>query len=374
VRVLLVTHYYSTHRGGIELVAGTIARLLAPRYSIVWAASDCDPIPQEPRIDFLPMRANNFVERSMGVPFPLWGPLSLVRLWTEIGRADAVHIHDFVYSGSLAAFMFAAARCKPVMITQHVGFIPYRSALLRFVLGGVHATMGRLILSRSRQVIFISHVVQSYYEGFVRFRRPSVVISNGVDDSLFPLSSSAEREEARQRLGFGASEPVFLFVGRFVEKKGLSILKELTKRLPDVSWVFAGWGPQDPGDWDAPNVKVFKYVKQSELANLYQSADLLVLPSFGEGLPLVVQEAMSCGTPAIVGLDTAAAIDAPNGLLLARRVSGLESVDEWESALRDAAKDLSALRSIRVEVAAFARSRWSWSVCAARYANILEQL
>jgi glycosyltransferase involved in cell wall biosynthesis len=320
------------------------------------------------------MHANNLVERFMGIPFPLWGPFSLARLWTEIGRADVVHIHDFAYSGSLAAYSFAAVHRKPVVITQHVGFIPYRSLFLRFVLRGLHATIGRLILGGSRQVIFISQIVQRYYAGFVHFRRPSVVISNGVDESLFPLPSSAQREKARDRLGFGENEPVFLFVGRFVEKKGIGILRELIKRLPDVSWVFAGWGPQDPSDWGAANVKVFKYLKQSELASLYQAADLLVLPSFGEGLPLVVQEAMSCGAPAIVGLDTAAAVDAPRRLLLACRVSGSESVDEWESALRDALQNLPTLRNMRIDVATFARSQWSWSTCAEQYANILEQL
>ena len=53
-------------------------------------------------------------------------------------------------------------------------------------------------------------------------------------------------------------------------------------------------------------MSVHRNLSQAELPPLYQAADLLVLPSVGEGFPLVVQEAMACGTPALVGDETAA--------------------------------------------------------------------
>jgi glycosyltransferase involved in cell wall biosynthesis len=165
-----------------------------------------------------------------------------------------------------------------------------------------------------------------------------------------------------------------LFVGRFVEKKGMHILEALVRRLTDVSWLFAGWGPISPLEWKAPHVVVLEGLRGSSLVPLYQAADLLVLPSVGEGLPLVVQEAMSCGTPALVGNDTAAAIDAPEGVVFSRHVGEGRTIDEWETAIRTLVADRAALSALRPVVAEFARRKWSWTTCAESYAAVFDDL
>ncbi len=370
MKILLVTHYYSTHRGGIEIVAGTLADLLARAHEIVWAASDCDPVPDAAgrTLRFMPMRASNAIERFSGLPFPLWGPVSLLRLCRTMREADVVHLHDFAYFGNWAAFACALLLRKPLVVTQHVGFIPYRNAILRLALRAMHVTAGRIVLGRADQVVFISSVVREYFARAVRFRRPPVVIANGVDTETFVPALEGGRDRARASLGLDPSRPVLLFVGRFVEKKGLHILQALVSRLPEVSWVFAGWGPLDPRGWKAPNVHVFGDRRAESLVPLYQAADLLVLPSVGEGLPLVIQESMSCGTPVLTGEDTAQAVDAPAGLVSACRVGGPETADAWETSVRT----MLAERPNRRAVAEFARARWSWPAAAEAYASVIE--
>src|SRR5262245_24356789 len=375
MKIVVVTHYYSTHGGGIEIVAGILAEQFAAAHDVVWVASDCDPTPvASASVRAMPMRSANGVERLTGLPFPIWGPWSLVRLWREIRTADVVHLHDFAYLGNCAAFLFAAVRGTPILITQHVGFIPYRSAVLRAALRALHATVGRLILGRADRVVFISRVVRDYYARFVSYRREPLLVANGVDVRMFAPASAEDVARARAALGVDPERPVLLFVGRFVEKKGVHVLEALARRLPEVAWLFAGWGPFDPESWKLSNVRVLRDRRGASLVPLYQAATLLVLPSVGEGLPLVVQEAMSCGTPVMVGMDSAEAIDAPVDLVFGCDVGGEGTVDRWESSLRRVLSDVPELAARRRAVAEFAASRWSWDTCAAAYLKLFDQL
>ena len=58
------------------------------------------------------------------------------------------------------------------------------------------------------------------------------------------------------------------------------------------------------------NVRMLGFVNQSELPGIYASADVLVVPSdFRETWGLVVNEAMACGTPAVVSVAVGCAPD-----------------------------------------------------------------
>ena len=125
------------------------------------------------------------------------------------------------------------------------------------------------------------------------------------------MSSGCRRPASTRRgpasLGLPVDRPVALFVGRFVEKKGLHLIERLARRRPDLTFALAGWGPIDPTGWRLPNVHVLSDLQGETLVPLYQSSDVFVLPSVGEGWPLVLQEALACGLPVICGQETAAA-------------------------------------------------------------------
>jgi Glycosyltransferase len=375
MRVLLVTHYYSTHRGGIESVAGQLASLLGREHDIVWAASDCDPSPDSlpARVRFLRMRTSNVVERLTGLPLPIWGPLSAVQLVRSIRGADVVHLHDFSYLGNVLAWLFAKLRRKPVVITQHIGLVPIRNRMFRVLLQLIHLTLGPILLRAANRVVFISRVVRDHYLGRVTFAVPPLVIENGVDTSLFVPGEKNQREQARVALGLDPARPVVLFVGRFVEKKGLNILRDLVSRVRDVTWVFAGWGPLDPNSWGEPHVLVLKDRSGRTLVPLYHAADLMVLPSVGEGLPLVIQEALSCGTTVLTGTDTAAAVNAPSDAVYSCDVRP-DAVEKWEAEIRRLVDTRHVRLARRLAIAEFARTRWSWDVCAAAYSDLFASL
>ena len=99
-----------------------------------------------------------------------------------------------------------------------------------------------------------------------------------------------------------------LFVGRFIEKKGVIQILDAAKQLPFVVFVFVGDGPLKQQIVDAAkiSVNVFLYGIKSEadMPGFYRKADLAILPSqYPEGFSAVVCESLSCGTPVMAPRD-----------------------------------------------------------------------
>ena len=127
-----------------------------------------------------------------------------------------------------------------------------------------------------------------------------VYVPNCVDTNLF-------KPQARKE------DNMLLFVGRISKGKGLHILiKSLRYVREPVRLIIIG-----PTDWDTVyyqnilnlierenrkgkhEIKYLGALEPPELIEWYQKASIFILPSFGEGFPVTVLEALACETPVI---------------------------------------------------------------------------
>jgi phosphatidyl-myo-inositol dimannoside synthase len=370
-RLLLVTHFYPTHRGGIEIVAGELAARLATHFQIRWAAGR-DSHPYEPTtgVELVPLGVWHGIERRTGVPVPLPGVRAWGRLWREVRRSDLVWVHDLLYPGNLLAALAARTMGRPLVVTVHVGPIPYRNRFLRGLVGTLYGATGRTVLRAAARVAFVSERIRDETPNR-SWKRPPLFIPNGFEPSVFHPPTEAERPQLRRELD-AESRPLLLFVGRFVERKGLALIRELAARTPGWHWLLAGHGPIDPEAWALPNVTVERGANGASLARLYGAVDLLVLPSVGEGFPLVVIEAMACGTPAMVDPSTAAGDRTAAVHLETEPVGGADALDRWQAHLERVLARPDADQRRRA-LAEFAIGHWSWDRAADAYREVLDE-
>jgi glycosyltransferase involved in cell wall biosynthesis len=371
MRILLVSNYYPEHVGGIETVAANLAlgyRNLG--HQVRWVAGDVRGHAHEGDDDDLPVRVWNGVER-LGFPYPLPSPRGAAHMRDHVAWSQVIHLHDSLYALNVMTFLASRLQHRPVLLTQHVAKVPYPNPMVRGLQSAAYGSIGRALLGRAEQVAFVSDRVRRWFEPRVRFRKPPLLIENGIDAELYQPVPDPDRAALRARIGANGSRPLLIFVGRFVEKKGVRFLHPLIQATPSYDWLLIGRaGDVDPSGWRLPNMKLLHQVAPAELRGYYAAADLLVLPSTGEGFPVVAQEAMACGTPALLSDVTAAGVHDLDEAIFTAPLS----VGELESAVRRAVETVSANPGLRARTASVARDRWRTQTMVSRYETELERL
>jgi glycosyltransferase involved in cell wall biosynthesis len=138
---------------------------------------------------------------------------------------------------------------------------------------------------------------------------------------------SVDRDFVRSRLNISGSDFVVVWLGRFTQVKRPDLVLELAKRLPHLLFLMAGDGELRKGILsDAPsNLRV---IGIQEAADMWGIADLALLTSDSEGMPLAVIEAQLSGVPVVatdVGSVSEIIVDDSTGILTSINLESIES-------------------------------------------------
>jgi glycosyltransferase involved in cell wall biosynthesis len=348
VKVLQVSNYAPPHPGGIEKIAAQIFGEMRKRgVAIRWLMSDAPKLPPEP--DTIRVRVLNQMEDRFGMPIFFPFPSAYAQLFREVKACDIVHIHDGYYLTCAAAALFAKLFRKRLVMTIHIWEVPYKSAAVRFC-------QRLAMLFVVRPCIRGANVRVTYNRWIFRNLEKLGVhprfIPNGIDPA-FNTPVTASRADLLARHGLPPDKPIAIFAGRYSEKKGLPIVREIARTLPGICFVMCGSGPESPDQWQLPNVVNMGWTKADKLKELFSCANLFLLPSRGEGFPLAIQEAMSCGLPCAVFDETWSALGEKREffVILEDFATPAEGVDAFFQR-----GDTKALNS---EIAAYTEANWT---------------
>ncbi len=149
-----------------------------------------------------------------------------------------------------------------------------------------------LTVNLADAVIVMSPWEKRRVERLVLTKTEVVVCPRGVDTERFRSPSSASPTKN--------GKLKVLYIGRRSAEKGFDLVaqtaQQLETRQPNIEFLFAG--DFEPGAQG--NQRFLGFVKPHDLPQLYNSVDVVVLPSHTEGFPQVVAEAMAHGKPCIV--------------------------------------------------------------------------
>lgn len=368
MKILTISNYYPEHPGGVEFVALNLVREWRQRHSVRWMACDVSTHPHRSEKDDIPLPALNFTEEKLGFPYPLPWPKGLSQILEQVQWSEVVHLHDCLYAANVLAFLAALYYRKPTVITQHVGPVPYAQKIKIILQSIAYNTIGRYLIGYADHVVFISQQVKDWFDARFKYKGQTHLIPNGINRSLFYPAQEDEKKRIRNKLGIASGQFVLLFVGRFTEKKGLHVLRDLATARPNLLWVLVGQGELDPSSWLLQNVRVVLMQSQASLRSFYVSADVFVLPSVGEGFPLSVQEAMACGLPVCVSRATADIL--PDAPLIPLEIKNLPAMLDALDTLQSSVQRRKIISELSVEYA----KRWDWEQAAIKYEFLFSSL
>ena len=204
---------------------------------------------------------------------------------------DIVHVHHLSFGAASAACSKADAS---------FAFTLHDPKVMQGELSLVRSLSLRFILRRADAIVALSKMEKTFLEKTFRMEKRPEVIANGIDSSVYSYVPKVGRPHNRQWL--------ILYVGQLVEMKRVDCLLNALSLLPrniELKLAYHNAKLETRLRAQAQQLNLVERVHflgaqtPSQLAELYHSADLFVLPSSGEALPSVVAEAMLCGTPVV---------------------------------------------------------------------------
>jgi len=284
-------------------------------------------------------------------------------------QVDVVHCHEFRTLENLLVTPIAASLGKPLILSPH-GTLTHETGR-----GALKAAWDRLlspgVARRFAHVVGLSQAevdeVGAWWPSFGGQASFSA-IPNGVDPQDY--ANLPGRAAFRERYDLGDA-PVCLYMGRLHPRKGVGLLVEAFKAaaVPGVWLVIAG---PDEGMLGAiqpmldERIIVTGYLSGADRLAAFAAADMLALPAVGEGLPMVVLEAMAAGLPVIVSPGCNLPEVAANGAGIQTEVRLEPLRDALHLLLTDADKRAKMGEAARGLVA----ERFTWDTVAAQLETV----
>ncbi|MEY3902730.1 MAG: hypothetical protein RL189_2036 [Pseudomonadota bacterium] len=302
MRIFMFVSNFLPHLGGLEFYVHDISSALAKNWGDETHVFCFDDFEKSYEINH-----NYIVHRikrltTVGGVFSIPDPFSLLRTLNLVlkksGRPNQVWTHTRFFISSLVGVVFAKLLGIRTLHIEHGStHVVHASQAISNIAKLWDHTLGRVVLSCANVVVVVSPLAKQFVEK-LGAKRVFFVPAGATEQFLNP-------EKAIFKL---PKSPKLLFVGRLLPGKGVeNLIRSLQdQRLVHVSLDIIGDGPQKNflENLSAQlglegRVRFRGSISREELPGWYENASIFVNPSFSEGGPLTVLEALGMGVPVV---------------------------------------------------------------------------
>ena len=311
MNILLLTQFFSTTKGGSELIFSLIAQLLANEGNNVWVITNrvkgeeytshknVKIIFVPPLLEYKGALPPGFKDNITYCLHALKTALSLIKK----EKIDIIHSNNF--AGALAGAMISTLTSKPHITTIHDVYSLYEDFWKQWGRQSNVSKLNVLLAPFFEKMIIrlkcaaIHTVSEASRDDLIKFgaKKPIYVIHNTIDIYKAPELKVVPSQ--------------FIHIGRLVFYKNLGVVIKsigiLKKSHPKITLIVVGDGPHKKmleklvADLELhDNIKFLGRVSDLEKKRLLSTSQALVFPSLCEGFGIVILEAFACKKPVLV--------------------------------------------------------------------------
>jgi glycosyltransferase involved in cell wall biosynthesis len=316
MKIIAFCPYYPPHTGGLEKYAYDLHKNLSKLGHQITVFTP-----------HLPPHSGFTNSKSVEViTFPAWEiiynyPLPKVwsiHFWSLLfglrkNKYDLTLSYTRFFITSLFALVFSKLQKTPWAHVEHGSdFVTSKNIFIKYTARLVDETLGRLTFKFSNINIAPSKSARQF---ILRFdQRPTPVIYRGLNHQ--ELSHVSSEPQVSQKF---PNQTIITFLGRFIEGKGIPDLIKTVSLIKNDSWalLLIGDGSQKPNIVKITNTSNISQqtlfvgdVTHAQAISFLKASDIIVNPSYNEGLPTTILEAAACskaiiatnvgGTPEII--------------------------------------------------------------------------
>lgn len=246
----------------------------------------------------------NFPFLSFEWPIPI-NPLFIVKIIKILKNNDIIHLWVPFYPINLLIAIFKRLFFNSKKLYLTMDTFPSLSFKFNSKLDSIfrvfYKTLGKLIFSITEKINLYSPNMKKIAVKAGITMDKILIFPTGID-----IKIKEKEKSIRNEYNIKKNEKIILFIGILNDRKGVDVFIKVAKRLKDynIKFIIVGDGSKRK-EYEKLAERYGLLEKfiftgfRHDVHNFYHEADLLLLPSKGEGLPGVIMESMIYGVPVV---------------------------------------------------------------------------